>query len=77
MRRIERSALIFVVGTVLGVTLVGCARNDVDYGPAFASAETRGEIVYERNCSACHEAAAEAEGTLESKNAPERRANHR
>ena len=56
MRRIERSALIFVVGTVLGVTLVGCSRNDMDYGPAFASAETRGEIVYERNCSACLDA---------------------
>jgi mono/diheme cytochrome c family protein len=28
----------------------------MDYGPAFASAETRGELVYERNCSSCHDA---------------------
>jgi mono/diheme cytochrome c family protein len=28
----------------------------MDYGPAFASAETRGELVYERNCSPCHDA---------------------
>jgi mono/diheme cytochrome c family protein len=28
----------------------------MDYGPAFASAETRGEVVYERNCSTCHDA---------------------
>ncbi len=28
----------------------------MDYGPAFASAQTRGELVYERNCSACHDA---------------------
>jgi len=28
----------------------------MDYGPAFASAETRGSVVFERNCGACHEA---------------------
>lgn len=28
----------------------------MDYGPAFASAETRGSVVYERNCGSCHEA---------------------
>jgi mono/diheme cytochrome c family protein len=27
----------------------------MDYGPAFASAETRGEVVYELNCSPCHD----------------------
>lgn len=42
--------------TILCVALLGCSRNNMDYGPAFASAETRGEIVYERNCSACHDA---------------------
>jgi mono/diheme cytochrome c family protein len=41
---------------ILGVALLGCSRNNMDYGPAFASAETRGEVVYERNCSACHDA---------------------
>ena len=34
----------------------GCSRNNMDYGPAFASAETRGEVLYERNCSPCHDA---------------------
>lgn len=57
MQRIERpKLLIFTMGTVLGVVLLGCSRNNMDYGPAFASAETRGEIVYDRNCSACHDA---------------------
>ncbi|MGC1418374.1 MAG: cytochrome c [Candidatus Acidiferrum sp.] len=28
----------------------------MDYGPVFASAETRGSVVYERNCSPCHDA---------------------
>ncbi|HTQ59283.1 MAG TPA: c-type cytochrome [Candidatus Solibacter sp.] len=36
--------------------LHGCSRNNLDYGPAFASAETRGSVVYERNCSPCHDA---------------------
>jgi len=36
--------------------LFGCSRNNLDYGPAFASAETRGSVVYERNCSPCHDA---------------------
>jgi len=57
MRRIELSnRAIFSAGTILVVVLLGCSRNNMDYGPAFASAETRGEIVYERNCSACHDA---------------------
>lgn len=56
MRKIERSTLMFSLGTILGVALLGCSRSNMDCGPAFASAETRGEIVYERNCSACHDA---------------------
>src|SRR5258706_8266159 len=43
-----------VVMVVAGV--VACSRNNMDYGPAFASAETRGSVVYERNCSQCHDA---------------------
>jgi mono/diheme cytochrome c family protein len=57
MQQIEKYKLvIFSVGTILCAFLAGCSRNNMDYGPAFASAETRGEIVYERNCSACHDA---------------------
>ena len=56
MRQIERSTLMFSLGTILVVALLGCSRSNMDYGPAFASAETRGEIVYEQNCSACHDA---------------------
>jgi mono/diheme cytochrome c family protein len=36
--------------------VLGCSRNNMDYGPAMASAETRGSVVYEKNCSACHDA---------------------
>lgn len=56
MRKIDKSRLMFSLGMILGVALLGCSRSNMDYGPAFASAETRGEIVYERNCSACHDA---------------------
>jgi mono/diheme cytochrome c family protein len=57
MRRTERSMLaIFAAGILLAVVLLGCGRNNMEYGPAFASARTRGEIVYERNCGACHDA---------------------
>jgi mono/diheme cytochrome c family protein len=57
MQRIDRSKLlVFAVATVLGVVPLGCSRSNMDYVPAFASAETRGEVVYERNCSACHDA---------------------
>jgi mono/diheme cytochrome c family protein len=56
MRRIERARLSFSLAAVLGIALCGCSRNNMDYGPMFASAETGGEVVYERNCSACHEA---------------------
>jgi len=34
----------------------GCSRENLDYGPSFASSAARGELVYERNCSACHDA---------------------
>jgi mono/diheme cytochrome c family protein len=35
---------------------VACSRNNMDYGARFASAETRGSVVYEKNCSQCHDA---------------------
>jgi mono/diheme cytochrome c family protein len=41
---------------LLCILAIGCSRNNMDYGPAFASAETCGELVYERNCSPCHDA---------------------
>jgi len=41
---------------LIGFFSSGCSRDNMDYGPAFASAETRGEVVYERNCSPCHDA---------------------
>jgi mono/diheme cytochrome c family protein len=57
MRKIEPTKhLSFGWATILSVVLIGCSRNNMDYGPAFASAETRGEIVYERNCGVCHDA---------------------
>ena len=56
MRRIERARLSVSLAAMLGIALFGCSRNNMDYGPMFASAETRGEVVYERNCSACHDA---------------------
>jgi mono/diheme cytochrome c family protein len=40
----------------MDVAAVACSRNNIDYGPAFASAETRGSVVYEKNCSQCHDA---------------------
>jgi len=59
MRAIEvrsaRCAAWCLVG-MTGVMLFGCSRDNLDYGPAFASAETRGSVVYERNCSPCHDA---------------------
>jgi Cytochrome C oxidase, cbb3-type, subunit III len=41
---------------VMVVPGVACSRNNMDYGPRFVSAETRGSIVYEKNCSQCHDA---------------------
>lgn len=41
---------------VMAVVVVACSRNNMDYGPMFASAETRGSVVYEKNCSQCHDA---------------------
>jgi mono/diheme cytochrome c family protein len=45
----------FAFVALIGFFSSGCSRNNMDYGPAFASAETRGEVVYERNCSPCHD----------------------
>jgi len=57
MRRTNRTTRSFIVVFALIVFFSsGCSRNNMDYGPAFASAETRGEVVYERNCSPCHDA---------------------
>jgi mono/diheme cytochrome c family protein len=44
------------VPLIAALSLPGCSRNNLDYGPAFASAETRGSVVYEKNCSPCHDA---------------------
>jgi len=57
MRRTNRTTRSFIAVFALIVFFSsGCSRNNMDYGPAFASAETRGEAVYERNCSPCHDA---------------------
>ncbi len=40
---------------LLTLATFGCSRGNLDYGPAFASVETRGSVVYERNCAPCHE----------------------
>jgi hypothetical protein len=48
--------LVFALFRLLSAARFGCSRNTMDYGPMLASAETRGELVYERNCSPCHEA---------------------
>jgi len=57
MRRSSKTARYFVASVVLiGLFCSGCSRNNMDYGPAFASAGTRGEVVYEQNCSPCHDA---------------------
>ena len=54
VRSIRRALWCFVF--LAAAVAFGCSRNNMDYGPAFASAETRGSVVYERNCSACHDA---------------------
>jgi mono/diheme cytochrome c family protein len=51
-----RCLMVCGIFCALGVLFYGCSRNNMDYGPAFASAETRGSVVYERNCSLCHDA---------------------
>jgi len=56
VQRIKKARLPFNLAAILGVALCGCSRDNMDYGPMFASAETRGQVVYERNCSACHDA---------------------
>jgi mono/diheme cytochrome c family protein len=45
-----------LVPLLCAATLCSCSRDNLDYGPAFASAQARGSVVYERNCSACHDA---------------------
>ena len=40
---------------LLTLATFGCSRDNLDYGPTFASAATRGSVVYERNCASCHE----------------------
>lgn len=34
----------------------GCSRVDWEYGPPFASAETRGKLQYDDHCAQCHDA---------------------
>jgi mono/diheme cytochrome c family protein len=53
-RRSKR--LTFTAAIVVSLVSLGCSRDNMDYGPGFASAQTRGEIVYERNCGPCHDA---------------------
>jgi mono/diheme cytochrome c family protein len=48
-------AILWLAPVAMVVAGVAC-RNNMDYGPAFASAETRGSVVYEKNCSQCHDA---------------------
>ena len=49
-------AVLWLAPVVMVVAAGACSRNNMDYGPMFASAETRGSVVYERNCSQCHDA---------------------
>lgn len=57
MRRTSSvSGTLFTPAVAVCLFCFGCSRNNMDYGPAFASAETRGQLVYERNCSPCHDA---------------------
>jgi len=46
---------VFALVGVLLLGSAGCSRDNLDYGPAFASPAARGELVYERNCSGCHD----------------------
>jgi mono/diheme cytochrome c family protein len=48
--------VVLMIAIILTAAVAGCSRDNMDYGPIFASAETRGSVVYERNCAACHEA---------------------
>src|ERR1700737_4590959 len=48
--------VLWLAPVVMVVAGVVCSRNNMDYGPAFASAQTRGSVVYEKNCSQCHDA---------------------
>ena len=52
------ATIVVLVGSLLlcEALAFGCSRSNLDYGPAFASAETRGSTVYDRNCAPCHDA---------------------
>jgi mono/diheme cytochrome c family protein len=53
-----RKRLTSVTALVFPVALAcfGCSRVDWEYGPPFASAETRGKLHYDDHCAPCHEA---------------------
>jgi mono/diheme cytochrome c family protein len=55
-RKSRRRWVLWLALVVMVVAAVACSRNNMDYGPAFASAETRGSVVYDKNCSQCHDA---------------------
>lgn len=55
-RKSRWRAVLSMALVVMAVVAVACSRNNMDYGPMFASAETRGSVVYEKNCSQCHDA---------------------
>lgn len=53
MRRIKRSRLIFSLATIWGAVLPGCSPGNERASRVYA--EKQGELLYEQNCSACHE----------------------
>jgi mono/diheme cytochrome c family protein len=55
-RKSRRREVLWLAPIVMVVAGIACSRNNMDYGPMFASAETRGSVVYEKNCSQCHDA---------------------
>src|ERR1700740_2675377 len=55
-RKSRRRWVLWLALVVMVVAAVACSRNNMDYGPAFASAETRGSVVYDKNCRQCHDA---------------------
>lgn len=55
-RKSRWRSVLSMAWVVMAVVEVACSRNNMDYGPMFASAETRGSVVYEKNCSQCHDA---------------------
>ena len=55
-RKSRWRAVLSMALVVMAVGAVACSRNNMDYCPMLASAETRGSVVYEKNCSQCHDA---------------------